>query len=71
MYGGVNRNLVEGLTVQMNRCRELVKVYDALGPVGTFGKVAIERGIKNAEEALGSGNTTAMIRAYRALEECK
>lgn len=64
-------NLVEGLLRQMNRCRELIKHYDEIGPAGTFGKTMIEQDIKNAEKAMGGGDLVEMIAAYKALEGCQ
>lgn len=65
-------NLVEGLLEQMNRCRELLKVYAKLPEgAGMFAKMMIEREIKTAEDALGSGDTVAMMKAYATLKGCK
>ena len=64
-------NLIEGLIEQMNRCRELIKHYEAIGPVGTFGKVMIQQDIKNAEIALGSGDTIEMVKCYETLKGCE
>ena len=67
----MSKNLVEGMIEQMNRCRELVKQYEEIGPAGAFAKLAIEQDIKNAEAALGSGDVVEIIVAYKALEGCE
>jgi hypothetical protein len=67
----MSENLMEGLIRQMNRCRKLVKEYEAIGPVGIFGKTMIEQTIKNAEKAMGNGDITEMVAAYKALEGCQ
>lgn len=67
----MTENLMEGLLRQMNRCRELVKEYEKIGPTGIFGKTMIEQDIKNAEKAMGGGDIAEMIAAYKNLEGCQ
>jgi len=67
----MTENLMDGLLRQMNRCRELIKHYEEIGPVGNFGKAMIERDIKTAEIAIRSGDLVEMVTAYKALEGCK
>ena len=64
-------NLMDGLFKQMNRCRELVKHYEEIGPVGAFGKAMILRDIERAELSIRSGDIAQMVSAYKALEGCK
>ena len=64
-------NLVEGLHEQMNRCRCLVKDYEALGPAGSFGKTVIQNSIKNGETAIASGDVIKMLATYEDLKERK
>jgi hypothetical protein len=64
-------NLLEGIFAQMDRCRKLINAYEENGPIGTFGKAMIESEIKNAEHAIASGDTVAMIAAYKKLQECE
>lgn len=66
----MSENLMDGLFRQMNRCRELVKEYEKIGPVGVFGKTMIQRDIEAAEKAIASGDIVQMIDAYKALEGC-
>jgi hypothetical protein len=67
----MSENLMEGLLNQMNRCRELVKLYESIGPTGVFGKAMIEQDIKQAEKAIGGGDVVEMVAAYKALEGCQ
>ena len=62
---------MEGLFSQMNRCRELLKHYEEIGPVGKFGHAMISQDIKRAEEAIQSGDVVKMAEAYKALEGCE
>ncbi len=61
-------NLIEGLHDEMNRCRELIKQYEAIGPAGAFGKAVIQQTIKRAETAIAQGDTIEMLRVYDALK---
>lgn len=61
-------NLMQGLIREINRNRELLKSYKAIGQAGAFGAAFIETDIRNAEEAMGSGDVVAMMRCYKALE---
>lgn len=54
---------------ELQRNRELLKVYQSLGPVGTFGAAFISQDIATAEKALAEGDTVAMIRIYQKLKE--
>lgn len=63
-------NLMEGLIAETNRCREVVKLYDAI-PTGAFGAAMIRQDIAFAEQAMGSGDVIAMMEAYKRLKEVK
>ncbi len=64
-------NLIEGLQAQMNRCRELIKQYESIGPAGAFGKMMIQADIKRGESAIASGDIGEMVKACKSLEGCK
>lgn len=64
-------NLIEGIQQQANRVRELLPVYDGLGPVGAFGAFMLRRAISEGEAAIASGDVVRMIATYKALEGCK
>jgi hypothetical protein len=61
-------NLMDGLFDEMNRCRELLKEYEAI-PQGAFGAHFIRQSIKNAEDAIKSNDVLQMLAAYQALKE--
>lgn len=64
-------NLFEEIQEQMNRCRELVKEYESIGPAGAIGAALIKQDIANGERALASHDVVEMVRAYKALEGCE
>ena len=63
-------NLIEGLQEEMNRCRELLKEYEAIGPPGIFGAMMLRQQIKIAEDKISSGDTIGMMVSYEQLKEC-
>ena len=63
-------NLIEGLLSEMDRCRDLIKIYDTI-QAGSFGAAMIKQDIVAAEKAMASGDTVEMIRCYKTLKECK
>jgi len=62
-------NLIEGLQKEMNRCRELLKEYDAI-PQGKFGAIMIRDEIEKAEKAIATGDTVAMMQSLEELKGC-
>ena len=64
-------NIIDGIQKQCARCRVVVTHYEALGPVGMFGKLMIERDIAEGEAAIASGDVVRMLQAYKALEGCE
>jgi len=64
------KNLVQGLIEEMNRCRELLKLYEDI-PTGGFGAAMLRRRISGGEEAMISGDVIEMLKAYQALTECE
>ena len=63
-------NIIEGLQKQMDRVREIIKVYEALpNNAGAFAAGMMRFSIQNAEEVTASGDTVGMIKAHRDLEE--
>ena len=64
-------NIIEGIHKEMERARELVKLYEEIGAAGMFGKAAIENTIKRAEKAIESGEAVDMVKIYVELKELK
>lgn len=64
------KSVGEALPEEIERCQELLKVYDAI-PAGAFGAAIIRGKIKQAVEASASGDVVQIIRAYNALKECE
>lgn len=56
---------------QQARCRDLLLMYDSIGPAGAFGKAMIEQVLKRADEAALSGDPVAMIRCYLEMKNCE
>ena len=54
---------------QQARCRELLEVYREIGPAGAFGAAVIERTLREADEALASGDVVAMVRVFAKMRD--
>jgi len=65
------KSLAEALPEEQARVRELLGEYKALGPVGQFGAIMIERDLAEADAAVMSGDIVRMMRAYEALKGCQ
>ena len=63
--------LGDALPREQARVRELLVRYRELGPAGTFGAINLEADLREADEAVMSGDLARMIRAYTALRECE
>lgn len=61
-------SLGEDYPKQQARVREVLKLYQEIGPSGQFGAMMIERDLKEADEAAMSGDLVRMIRAYETLK---
>lgn len=64
-------NLMDGLFYEMNRCRDLLNEYKAIGPVGLFGHAMIAADLRAAENAIRENDVVKMLQAYNALKECQ
>lgn len=64
-------NLMDGLMNELNRNRELLAEYKAIGPAGFFGASMIQLSIQKGEQAIRSGDVIAMLRAYEDLKETR
>ena len=63
-------NLIEGLQEEMERCRELIKEYEAIGSAGIFATSALKLIIKEAKHAIANGDTIRMLKLYEELKSC-
>ena len=60
-------NLAEALAKEIERNRELLKLYQGI-PTGAFGAAMINHDIKVAVEALASGDIVKIVQAYDAMK---
>ncbi|KKL49578.1 hypothetical protein LCGC14_2314060 [marine sediment metagenome] len=60
--------LGDELPKQQARCRELLVIYKEIGPSGAFGAAMIEQSLREADQAVISGDVVAMLRAYARLK---
>jgi len=61
-------NIAEALAKEIQRNRELLELYKAI-PAGVFGATMIDLDIKNAIDALASGDVIEMLEAYEAMKD--
>ena len=64
-------SLGDELPKEIERCQELLVAYSEIGPVGNFGAAMIKQDIRNALNAMASGDAVEMLRSYEALKGCK
>ncbi len=65
----MTKNLLDGLFEEMNRNRELLKVYEEIGPPGVFGHAMIQQKILAGEKAIAGGDVVEMVQAFKALQD--
>jgi hypothetical protein len=61
-------NLIDELNEELERARELLKVYESIH-TGAFGAVVIRQTIKHAERSMQLGDTVEMLKAYGELKK--
>jgi len=59
-------NLIEALQKELDRNKELLQLYKSI-PTGMFGAMMIESKITEAEKAIASGDTVAMVHCLKEL----
>ena len=58
-------NLMEGMIAECSRVRELLKKYESLpNGAGLMGAMMMNRSLRMAERAMGSGDVTDMLKSY-------
>jgi hypothetical protein len=63
------QNLMDGMIDELNRNRELLKQYEAIGPAGAFGAHFLKQAIKRGEDSIRSGDVIQMLSAYNELKD--
>lgn len=61
-------SLADALPKAIERSQELLQAYADIGPVGNFGAAFIKQDIKNAVEALASGDVIEIMKSYETLK---
>ena len=63
-------NIIEGLHQEMDRVREIIKIYDEVpNNAGAFASGIMKNSIKNAEMLIAIGDTIGMMKAYNDLKD--
>lgn len=60
--------LAEELPRQQQRVRDLIPLYESIGPGGMFAVAMMKASLAEAERAAASGDVVAMLRACKDLE---
>lgn len=62
-------NLIDALLKEMNRVRELIKLYEGLPDnAGWFGASLMKVAIQKAEKAISSGDVIQELKVYEELK---
>lgn len=64
----MTESLAEALPKEMARVREVLGHYREIGPAGMFGAAFIEQDLREADNAVMSGDVVRMIQAYEKLK---
>jgi hypothetical protein len=64
-------SLGEQYPQEQARVRELLGIYKSIGPGGAFGAAGLEAVLREADAAAISGDLVRMIRAFKAMQECR
>lgn len=66
----LGKTLGESLLDEIQRCSELVTVYDSI-PTGAFGAMMIRQELHAAKDAISAGDLVAMLKAHERLKGCE
>lgn len=69
--GDAGRSLGDAFPLEQARCRELLAQYQAIGPAGRFGYLAISAVLERADLAAISGDVIAMMRTFAEMKGCE
>lgn len=64
-------SLAEALPKEMARVRTVLGHYREIGPVGMFGAALIEQDLREADQAVMSGDVIRMLQAFEKLKGIK
>jgi hypothetical protein len=64
-------SLAEVMPKEQERVRVILGHYKEIGPAGMFGAACIEQDLREADNAVMSGDVVRMIRAYQRIKEVK
>lgn len=64
-------SLAAALPREMARVREVLGHYREIGPAGMFGAAFIEADLREADQAVMSGDVVRMLQAYEKLKGIK
>jgi hypothetical protein len=64
-------SLGEEFPKEQARCRELLREYYKIGPAGRFGAAMIEQTLKDADQAVLSGDVVEMLQAFKKMQDCE
>jgi hypothetical protein len=58
----------EDFSKEQARCQKVLQQYKELGPIGVFGGTMIKETLREADEAMASGDISRILRAYKAMK---
>jgi hypothetical protein len=64
-------NLIEGIQAEQARVRELLTLYETIGPSGMFGAMMLKQAIQHGDKSIASGDVVAMLAAHVELKGCE
>lgn len=63
-------NVIEAIQNECQRVRDLLPLYEEIGPAGAFGLAMLKASIKTGEAAIASGDVMKMLPALKDLQDC-
>ena len=63
------KSLAQALPEEMARVRVVLGHYKEIGPAGMFGAAFIEQDLREADQAVMSGDIVRIIQSYKKLQE--
>jgi len=66
----MTENLIDGLLAEIERNLKILEIYKGI-PAGSLAAHFIRQEVDNAKQAISSGDTIAMIKCFKILQENK